>query len=130
MESLTEVLDILSEQDQDLEKQASELMKVAEEHDAAGRIMARGFMDELTKLSGFGSQPSFQGPSGGTVKSGPYQTGSSKGVGVPMDRSQAVFGKRKSQQPFGPAKAAVPSAQKSGQSLPKARVPTRTNPMV
>jgi hypothetical protein len=36
MESLTEVLDILSEQDQDLEKQASELMKVAEEHDAQG----------------------------------------------------------------------------------------------
>ena len=38
--------------DEELEKQATELVKQAEEEDAAGRIMARGFADEMNKLAG------------------------------------------------------------------------------
>jgi len=37
--------------DVELEKQATELVKQAEEEDAAGRIMARGFADEMNKLA-------------------------------------------------------------------------------
>lgn len=52
MNSLTELYEqILVPQDQELEKQAGEMLKIAEEEDAAGRIMARGFADELNKLA-------------------------------------------------------------------------------
>ena len=52
MESLTELYEnMLVPQDEELEKQAGELIKQAEEEDAAGRIMARGFADELNKLA-------------------------------------------------------------------------------
>ena len=37
--------------DQELEKQASVMVKQAEEEEFAGRIMARGFADELNKLA-------------------------------------------------------------------------------
>lgn len=42
--SLVDLLAVLEQQDEELEKQAAE-------DDAAGRIMARGFMDELNKLA-------------------------------------------------------------------------------
>jgi len=52
MDSLT---DLYNQQivplDEELEKQAAEMWKQAEEEDAAGRIMARGFADELSKLA-------------------------------------------------------------------------------
>lgn len=51
MKSLTEVVDIMSSKDAELEKQAAEMIKQAEEEDAAGRIMARGFAAELSKLA-------------------------------------------------------------------------------
>lgn len=52
MNSLTELYnEVLVPQDEELEKQAGEMLKVAEEEDAAGRIMARGFADELHKLA-------------------------------------------------------------------------------
>ena len=46
--------------DAELHKQAAELAKTAEEEDAAGRIMARGFVDEMQKLAqgpGIGTPP-------------------------------------------------------------------------
>lgn len=51
MRTLTEVYEKVASQDVELEKQAAELVKQAEEEDAAGRIMARGFADELSKLA-------------------------------------------------------------------------------
>lgn len=50
MNSLTEIYEQLSVKDNELEKQAAELLKQAEEEDAAGRIMARGFAAELNSL--------------------------------------------------------------------------------
>ena len=50
--SLVDIHDQISAHDSALEKEAAvEFQKLAEE-DAAGRIMARGFMDELQKLAG------------------------------------------------------------------------------
>ncbi|MHC4644907.1 MAG: hypothetical protein ACYTBJ_05365 [Planctomycetota bacterium] len=37
--------------DQEMAKEAEDQVKLAAEEDAAGRIMARGFMDELNKLA-------------------------------------------------------------------------------
>lgn len=78
--SLTDVYNTLSARDQELEKEAAiELEKQAEE-DAAGRIMARGFYDELQKLAesaNFGDsskQVGSKGP-GKTIKSKGYDTG-------------------------------------------------------
>jgi hypothetical protein len=52
MDSLTELYNQqILPLDEELEKQASEMWKQAEEEDAAGRIMARGFADEMNKLS-------------------------------------------------------------------------------
>lgn len=51
MRSLTEVHQAISSKDAELEKQAAVLIKQAEEEDAAGRIMARGFFDEFYKLA-------------------------------------------------------------------------------
>lgn len=77
--SLVDIHAQISEQDVELEKQAAaELEKLAEE-DAAGRIMARGFWDEMNKIAGpggFGAQ--FSQP-GGTIKSKNYSTGGPSG---------------------------------------------------
>jgi len=51
MDNLTDVYNQFSAIDDDLEKQASEMVKQAEEEEFAGRIMARGFADELNKLA-------------------------------------------------------------------------------
>jgi hypothetical protein len=72
MDSLTE---LYNEQilplDEEIEKQASEMWKQAEEEDAAGRIMARGFADEMDKLAGFGDTIKSMGK-GETIKSKGY----------------------------------------------------------
>ena len=52
MPNLTDVYNALQQVDEPLIKQAEEMQKLAEEEDAAGRIMARGFADELNKLAG------------------------------------------------------------------------------
>lgn len=52
MRNLTEVHEKLAATDTTLRSQEEELVKQAEEEDAAGRIMARGFTDELNKLAG------------------------------------------------------------------------------
>lgn len=65
MNSLTDVYETISAADAELlEKQAAHI-KQAEEEDAAGRIMARGFMDELHKLA---QEPAVQGFSDKTNK--------------------------------------------------------------
>jgi len=70
---LTDVLNLLNDKDQViLEKQAQVKLAEAEE-DAAGRIMARGFADELTKLAG-DTGGNFGGPTE-TIKSAPMNTG-------------------------------------------------------
>jgi hypothetical protein len=78
---LVDIHETLSSYDAELEKEAAvEYEKLAEE-DAAGRIMARGFMDELQKIAG-GDAPGMAGglgraPMGGpaqTIKSKPYAT--------------------------------------------------------
>jgi len=67
---LVDIHEQLSSYDSELEKEAAvEYEKLAEE-DAAGRIMARGFMDELQKIAG-GLAPITPGQ---TVKSKPYDT--------------------------------------------------------
>jgi len=51
MNSLVDLYEgLLVPRDEELQKQASQLTKQAEEEDAAGRIMARGFADELNRL--------------------------------------------------------------------------------
>ena len=85
MKSLTDVYNQVASHDAELEKQAAVLIKQAEEEDAAGRIMARGFADELNKIAQpqgtFDTlkKPEFgKGGFGGTVQSGGYQTGGGK----------------------------------------------------
>lgn len=92
-QTITEVYEKLAAEDEGIRK-------LAEEQDAAGRIMARGFADELSKLAEFGGQPSFGGPSGDTIKTGPYQTGGTdKKIQGAMGEGPVVFGGRKSRMP-------------------------------
>ena len=52
--SLADMYEKIAAADQEIEEQYEELSdveKTAAEYDAAGRIMARGFMDELNKLA-------------------------------------------------------------------------------
>lgn len=49
--SLVDVLNQLETADEEMEKEAQEMEKIAAEEEAAGRITARGFMDELNKLA-------------------------------------------------------------------------------
>jgi hypothetical protein len=57
MKYLTDVYNQVASRDADLEKQAAELYKQAEEEAYAGRITARGFADELQKLAAGSSHP-------------------------------------------------------------------------
>ncbi len=94
MSNLTDIYNQISDRDAVyLEKQAAAI-KIAEEQDAAGRIMARGFADELHKLAqgpmtfsakgepevkgGFGTKTKPMGPVGGTIKSPGYSVGGGK----------------------------------------------------
>lgn len=89
--SLQDVYNQIASQDAELEKQASELIKQAEEEDAAGRITARGFADELSKLAAHhaatqaklagydaGASSFDTGPKGGAFKPGGAETIKSK----------------------------------------------------
>lgn len=83
MDSLTDVYNsLLVPRDEQLAKEASELQKVAEEEDAAGRIMARGFLSELDKLAACAK------PRHGTGEGGSENTGAPEkkcpGCGKPM----------------------------------------------
>lgn len=49
--SLADLYAVMESQDYEMQKEASEMEKLAAEEDAAGRITARGFMDELNKLA-------------------------------------------------------------------------------
>jgi len=97
MRNLTDIHHQLSSADQVyLEKQA-EQYKIAEEEDAAGRIMARGFADELQKLASprsmtylpgqnpppsFGNQSSFSPEKPGIIPmKGGYDTSSARKSG-------------------------------------------------
>lgn len=66
MQSLQDVYNQIASQDVELEKRAGELLKQAEEEDAAGRITARGFADELAKLAANYTKMAgdFNGPGG------------------------------------------------------------------
>ena len=48
---LTELYNQIADSDEELQKEAAEQEKLAAEEEAAGRITARGFMDELQKLA-------------------------------------------------------------------------------
>lgn len=80
--SLTDVYNQISDHDAVyLEKQA-EAIKVAEEEDAAGRIMARGFADELHKLAGgFGTEQLTTKQKGSTVPVGTAKPVAAPGAG-------------------------------------------------
>jgi hypothetical protein len=116
MQSLTDVYNHVASKDAELEKQAAELIKEAEEQDAAGRIMARGFADELAKLAG-GYEPGNEfsgGPKGGafkpqglgTAKSGPVQTSGKSGAGYDPFKGRAPY-------------AASDAAHQAGNMAPK-----------
>lgn len=65
--SLADMYEKIAAYDNQVEEEheaLSDVEKVAAEHDAAGRIMARGFMDELNKLA----QMPPTGPSPALVK--------------------------------------------------------------
>lgn len=54
--SLANLYEKLTSTDEEMAKEAEEHEKVAAEEEAAGRITARGFMDELNKLAAADSQ--------------------------------------------------------------------------
>ena len=81
MSTLTDIYNQISAQDAELLEKQAEVIKEAEEHDAAGRIMARGFADELHKIAQGNDAMQWPraakgvGVAGGTIKTGPYRTG-------------------------------------------------------
>jgi len=106
MDTLTELYNTqIVPLDDELEKEAAVMVKQAEEEEFAGRIMARGFADELNKLAA----PSFDTASpikdmgkGTTIKSKGYGAAAGGSDTKPQGRmgeGQAVFGKRTSKAP-------------------------------
>ena len=112
MDNLTDVYNQFASIDEQLEKQASEMVKQAEEEEFAGRIMARGFADEMNKLAQWGqggpqaarvsgqiNQPRTN-PRGTQMAEAPKQPAKTKtlnftknqGSTVTGDRSRAVAG--------------------------------------
>jgi hypothetical protein len=103
MDSLTELYNShIVPLDQELEKQAAEMVKQAEEEDAAGRIMARGFADELNKLAQGPYGPDMGSALGGRKARAPSMPDISEGKGQ--------FGKGSVVKPSGEIKP--PPAQK------------------
>jgi hypothetical protein len=108
MNSLTDVYETMSAADGELLEKQAEAIKVAEEEDAAGRIMARGFMDELHKLAA----PSFDTGSpikdmgkGTTIKSKGYAAaagGNDSRLPGQTGAGPAIMGGRKGQGPKTP----------------------------
>jgi len=109
MDNLTDVYNQFSAIDDELEKQASEMVKQAEEEEFAGRIMARGFADELNKLAapdfGGGPSPIKDMGKGTTIKSKGYAAAGGGGGGGKhnisggRDNVAASLGGRKAQAP-------------------------------
>ena len=75
-----------------MEEQEEEMMKVAAEEDAAGRIMARGFMDELNKLAATQTAPE-QTPKS-DLPGGPLMSHAKKRVPPPTYRETGPYGLR------------------------------------
>lgn len=100
MDSLTELYNqVIVPKDAELEKQAAEMIKQAEEEDAAGRIMARGFADELNKLAGaedtlgITNKTVKMSPQGGSVKAAPFKVGGGNtGGGANFGQQRAAAG--------------------------------------
>jgi hypothetical protein len=72
--SLADLYNAMEANDHEMVKEAEELEKIAAEEEAAGRIMARGFMDELNKLAQeleASKPPRFAGERGKPVKTIP-----------------------------------------------------------
>jgi len=68
---LADIYEKLASIDEEVSNEATDIEKVAAEYDAAGRIMARGFADELNKLAqeSMKFKPSAVGPSAANLKS-------------------------------------------------------------
>lgn len=92
MKNLTDIHNQLSAADQVYLEKRAEQIKIAEEQDAAGRIMARGFADELTKIAeGYNVAETFNtGPRGGQFK--PDLGGTIKSQPKPIDTSKLNMG--------------------------------------
>jgi hypothetical protein len=126
MSSLTDIYNRISAQDAGLLEKRAAIIKEAEEQDAAGRIMARGFADELHKIAQtFGGAPS--GNIGGpaeTIKSGPYRTGGTDTKTQGRMGEGPVVMSRKSKAPTPAFKSEGALASWMGKSQ-KARHPSR-----
>lgn len=93
MNSLTELYQHLSAGDAEiLEKQAA-MIKQAEEEDAAGRIMARGFADELSKLAEVAKKAPPANPPTGRVEIGTGGSAGGRARGAEVRKTvQGMFG--------------------------------------
>ena len=101
MDTLTDVYNQFSSIDEQLEKQASKMVKQAEEEEFAGRIMARGFADEMSKLAE-GVIPMGKGKEYATVKSKSYAAaagGSDTKLPGQTGAGPAIMGGRKARAP-------------------------------
>ena len=86
---LTDVYTRMSEHDRVLLEKHAQVKLAEAEEDAAGRIMARGFADELTKLAA-DTGGNFGGPTE-TIKSAPMSTGGgATGGGFGMQKKKTA----------------------------------------
>jgi len=112
MNSLTELYnEAIVPLDAELEKQAAELIKQAEEEDAAGRIMARGFADELNKLAETPKLPVMRQPNfsiGGRAKATEVARASSKQPAFSRD-TKVTIGGNIAKKPPAPPKVPSPT---------------------
>lgn len=103
--------------DEELEKQAAELVKQAEEEDAAGRIMARGFADELHKLAqpppAFHGSPALQRAGGKDPGYGEFKP-KKKPTGATMANPAGAFK---------PANPPAPAATSGASPVASAKAP-------
>jgi len=135
MRNLTDIHNQLSAADQVYLEKHAEQIKIAEEEDAAGRIMARGFADELTKLAEPAQRPTFSPPvesagAGGNVfkpgdkinaVTGANQTGKARGAGPAAPKPPAANPAPKPAAPSAGAKPAMgapkPGAMGTGRGM-------------
>lgn len=87
----------------------SDMMKVAAEYDAAGRIMARGFADEMRKLSSPSSVGSLVGrPAAGKAPSISAKTTGAKAMPAMPKPPKAMPAMPKAPKPLTPATGPKP----------------------
>lgn len=89
MKTLTDVYGKMNESDQVLLEKLAQEKLAEEEEDAAGRIMARGFANELQKIAQDMGGGNFGGPTE-TIKSPPMSTGGATGGNVGMKKKPLV----------------------------------------